>query len=56
MRVTGSIGTPSAFASKNSELGLTGFCANALSDQTVIRAIPANLAAVHVTFIRMTLL
>jgi hypothetical protein len=43
MRVIGSIGTPSAFASKKSAFGLTGFCANAPTGETVITARPASL-------------
>src|SRR5436190_2754962 len=36
-RVAGSIGTPSAFASKNSPVGLTGFCATTASGQSATK-------------------
>src|SRR5690242_21766779 len=42
IRVAGSIGTPSAFASKNSPVGLTGFWATALQDQAAMAASPAH--------------
>jgi hypothetical protein len=52
MRVAGSIGTPSAFASKSSAVGLTGFCASATSGQAAKNASPAKLKLLFVLIAR----